>query len=139
MFLNRPPEENRQSSLERQVEYLISQNFERIRDELTRLDNYHNGTVNSNDMRSLIEDLLEFPLRPDEYYQLFKQFPIDQNGKIKYKDYLKQVMDHLNNTQQQQQMKSPMYVIIFFYLFNYFLFFILKNSSMGIYEIKKYS
>jgi Ca2+-binding EF-hand superfamily protein len=86
-------------------------NYDRIRDELTRLDNYRNGTINSNDMRSLIEDLLEFPLRPDEYYQLFKQFPIDENGKIKYKDYLKQVMDHTTTAQQQQQPKSPGYII----------------------------
>ncbi len=82
-------------------------NYDRIRDELTRLDNYRNGTINSNDMRSLIEDLLEFPLRPDEYYQLFKQFPIDENGKIKYKDYLKQVMDHTTTAQQQQQQQQP--------------------------------
>ncbi len=66
----RSSEETRQSSLERQVEYLISMNYETIRDQLIRLDNCRSGTVNSNDMRSLIEDLLEFPLRPDEYYQL---------------------------------------------------------------------
>jgi Ca2+-binding EF-hand superfamily protein len=93
-------------------------NYERIRDELIRLDNFRNGTINSNDMRSLIEDLLEFQLRPDEYYQLFKQFPIDENGKIKYKDYLKQVMDHINaaqqQQQQQQQQKSPAYVLVLF-------------------------
>jgi Ca2+-binding EF-hand superfamily protein len=83
-------------------------------EQLIRLDNYHNGTINTNDMRSLIEDLLEFPLRPDEYYQLFKQFPIDENGKIKYKDYLKQVMDHTTASQQQQDQKSPVYV---FHLF----------------------
>jgi len=59
-------------------------------------------------MRSLIEDLLEFPLRPDEYYQLFKSFPIDQNGNIKYNDYLKQVMERTNTQQQQQsRYKSP--------------------------------
>ncbi len=115
MYINyRPAEETRQTSLERQVEYLISTNYDRIHDQLTRLDNYHSGTVNSYDMRSLIEDLLEFPLRPDEYYQLFKQFPLDENGKIKYKDYLKQVMDHTTASQQQQDQKSPVYV---FHLF----------------------
>ncbi|CAF1077134.1 unnamed protein product [Rotaria sordida] len=100
-----------QTSLERQVQYLISLNNERIQDELTRLDNNHNGTVSSNDMKSLIEDLLEFPLRPDEYYQLFKQFPIDENGKIKYKDYLKQVMDNRNSEQQEQEQKQKSAVI----------------------------
>lgn len=60
-------------------------------------------------MRILIEDLLEFPLRPDEYYQLLKTFPVDQYGKIKYKDYLKQVMDRTSLLQQQEptQNKSP--------------------------------
>ncbi len=122
LFLFRPPEETRQTSLlERQVEHLISMNYERVRNELTRLDNSRNGTISSNDMRSLIEDLLQFPLRPDEYYQLFKQMPIDENGKIKYKDYLKQVMDHTTVAQQQQQLyqqhqqqKSSAYVICFF-------------------------
>jgi hypothetical protein len=139
-FICRPPGENRQTSLERQVEYLISTNYERIHDELTRLDNYHYGTVNGNDMRSLIEDLLQFPLRPDEYYQLFKQFPIDENGKIKYKDYLKQVMDRTTAQQQQQeqQQTSPVYVFHFFsFVLN--LKIKLKNSTMGIYEIKEYS
>jgi Ca2+-binding EF-hand superfamily protein len=87
-------------------------NYEKVRDQLIRFDNYRSGTVNSNDMRSLIEDLLEFPLRPDEFYQLLKQFPIDQNGKIKYNDYLKQVMERAS-VQQQHRNKSPVYVFLF--------------------------
>ena len=87
-------------------------NYERIRDQLRRLDNYHDGTVNSNDMRTLIEDLLEFPLRPDEYYQLLKQFPMDENGKVKYKEYLNQVLNHANLMQQYEkpEEKSSTYV-----------------------------
>ena len=91
-------------------------------------------------MRSLIEDLLQFPLRPDEYYQLFKQFPLDENGKIKYKDYLKQVMDRTTaqQEQEQEQQNSSVYVLHFFLrICN--LNINLKNSTMGIYEIKKYS
>ncbi len=87
-------------------------NYEKVRDQLIRFDNYRSGTVNSNDMRSLIEDLLEFPLRPDEFYQLLKQFPMDQNGKIKYNDYLKQVMER-TSAQQQHRNKSPVYVLLF--------------------------
>ena len=118
MVYFRPSEEIRQSPLERQIEYLISMNYERVRDQLIRLDNYRSGTINSNDMRSLIEDLLEFPLRPDEFYQLLKQFPMDQNGKIKYNDYLKQIMERVaqqqhQQQQQQQQHKSPAYVFEF--------------------------
>jgi hypothetical protein len=89
-------------------------------------------------MRSLIEDLLEFTLRPDEYYQLVKQFPMDQNGKIIYNDYLKQVMERTNAQQQQQQTyKSPVYVFKIDSLKFFDIY--LKNSSMGLYEIKKYS
>jgi Ca2+-binding EF-hand superfamily protein len=101
-LIYRPKEDNRQTSLERQVDYLISTNYDRIHEELIRLDNYRKGTVNNNDMRSLIEDLLQFPLRPDEYYQLLKKFPTDQNGKIKYKDYLKEVMDRTTQLQREQ-------------------------------------
>ncbi len=131
----RTTEETRQTALERQVEYLISMNYERIRDEFIRLDNSHHGTINSNDMRSVIEDLLEFPLRPDEYYQLLKQFPVDENGKILYKHYLKQVLENTNALQQRQ--KSSAYVEC--HIFDDLLKIQLKNSSMGIYEIKKYS
>ncbi|CAF1342560.1 unnamed protein product [Rotaria magnacalcarata] len=104
-------EEYRQTSLEKQIDYLLSINYDKIRDELTRLDNLNNGTINTNDMKSLIEDLLEFPLRPDEYYQLIKQFPMDQYGKIKYKDYLKQVLDRTNSSQQQQQQEDKLPII----------------------------
>lgn len=97
-------------------------NYERIRDEFTRLDSSHNGTIATNEMRSLVEDLLEFPLRPDEYYQLLKQFPTDDNGRIKYKEYLKQVMDRTTVAQQQEQQKSPVYVFDSFLNFICFFF-----------------
>ncbi|CAF3922000.1 unnamed protein product, partial [Rotaria sp. Silwood1] len=54
-------------------------------------------------MKSFIEDLLQFPLSPDEYYHLYKQFPIDQYGFIIYNDYLKQIMDDRKLNQQEQE------------------------------------
>ena len=106
MFVScRATGENRQTALEGQVEYLISTNYESLREQLNRLDPSHHGTMTTNDMRALIEDLLEFPLRPDEFYQLLKRFPIDQNGKVKYKEYFKEVMER-SRLQREDQEKS---------------------------------
>ncbi|CAF3658026.1 unnamed protein product [Rotaria sp. Silwood1] len=106
-----PPEETRQTSLERQIDNALSMNYEQVRDLFYRLDNLHNGTINSNELRSIIEDFIEYTLKPDEYYQLLKKIPTDDNGKIKYKEYLKQVLDRTlylqEQEQQEQQQKLP--------------------------------
>ncbi|CAF4595974.1 unnamed protein product [Rotaria sp. Silwood2] len=106
-----PHEETRQTSLERQIDNALSMNYEQVRDLFNRFDNLHNGTINANDLRSIIEDFIEYTLKPDEYYQLLKQIPIDDNGKIKYKEYLKQVLDrtlYLQEEQQQQQQQQKL-------------------------------
>lgn len=81
-------------------------NYERVRDLLNRLDMSHHGTVSANEMRSIIEDLIDYTLKPDEYYQLLKQIPMDEHGRVKYKEYLKQVLDRALHSQEQQQKTS---------------------------------
>lgn len=84
-------------------------NYERVRDLLNRLDQAHHGTISANEIRSIIEDLIDYVLKPDEYYQLLKQIPMDEHGRVKYKEYLKQVLDrtlHLQENQQQQKKTS---------------------------------
>ncbi|CAF5129821.1 unnamed protein product [Rotaria sp. Silwood1] len=80
-------QEYNKRSLEGQVKYLLYLNNEKVKDELKRLDKNANGTISKSDMKSFIEDLLQFPLSPDEYYHLYKQFPIDQYGFIIYNDF----------------------------------------------------
>jgi Ca2+-binding EF-hand superfamily protein len=81
-------------------------NYERVRDIINRLDISHNGTISANEIRSIIEDLINYILKPDEYYQLLKQIPMDENGRVKYKEYLKQVLDRTIHLQEQQQTKT---------------------------------
>jgi len=81
-------------------------NYERVRDIINRLDISHNGTISANEIRSIIEDLIDYILKPDEYYQLLKQIPMDENGRVKYKEYLKQVLDRSLHLQEQQQSKT---------------------------------
>ncbi len=101
----RPPEETRQSALERQIDSALSMNYERVRDLLNRLDISHSGTISANEIRSIIEDLIDYTLKPDEYYQLLKQIPMDENGRIKYKEYFKQILDRTLHLQEKQQHK----------------------------------
>ncbi|UJR34858.1 hypothetical protein I4U23_027637 [Adineta vaga] len=99
-------EEIRQSSLEKQVEYLISLNYDKILDKMRSFDKKQTGTIENNEMRSLIEDLLEFPLRHDEYEELHKHFPKNDYGKINYLIYLKQIKDHchsLHSIKEEQE------------------------------------
>jgi hypothetical protein len=110
----RAPEESRQISLERQIDHALSMNYERIRDLLNRLDISHHGTVSANELRSIIEDLIEYTLKPDEYYQLLKQIPMNEHGRVKYKEYLKQVLDRTLYLQEQQQQKSSKYIFYFY-------------------------
>ncbi|CAF4042948.1 unnamed protein product [Rotaria sordida] len=99
-------EENRQTSLERQIDNALAMNYEQVRDLFDNFDIYHNGTITRNDLRSIIEDFIEYTLKPDEYYQLLKHIPIDEHGKIKYKEYLKQLLDRTLCLQEQQQKLS---------------------------------
>ncbi|CAF1321815.1 unnamed protein product [Adineta steineri] len=92
-----------ETALDKQVKYVIAQNYEKIKDKMNNFDKNQNGTINKHEMKILIEDILEFPLRPDEYRQLYKQFPIDSYGSVLYKDYLKQINDQPTPSQQQQQ------------------------------------
>jgi Ca2+-binding EF-hand superfamily protein len=81
-------------------------NYERVRDLLKHLDTSYHGTVSVNEIRSIIEDLIDYTLKPDEYYQLLKQIPIDEHGRVKYKEYLKQVLDRALSSQEQQQQQQ---------------------------------
>jgi Ca2+-binding EF-hand superfamily protein len=81
-------------------------NYERVRDLLNRLDISHHETISANEIRSIIEDLIDYTLKPDEYYQLLKQIPMDENGRVKYKEYLKQVLDRALSLQEQPQQQK---------------------------------
>jgi Ca2+-binding EF-hand superfamily protein len=89
-------------------------NYERVRDLLNRLDICHNGRISANEIRSIVEDLIEYPLKADEYYQLLKQIPMDENGRVIYKEYLKEVLDRTLYFQEQQQ-KSSKYLFLFYF------------------------
>jgi len=81
-------------------------NYERVRDIINRLDISHNGIISANEIRSIIEDLIDYTLKADEYYQLLKRIPMDEHGRVKYKEYLKQVLDRTLHLQEQQQSKT---------------------------------
>lgn len=82
-------------------------NTDQIRDHLNVIDPSHQGLITKEQMKSLIEDLLQFPLRPDEYQSLYKAFPQDTYGNIRYEDYLRDILkrfdqrDRLDSQQQQ--------------------------------------
>ena len=105
-FFVRPAEETRQTALERQIDLSLSMNYERVRDLIRRLDPSNNGTISANEIRSIIEDLIDYTLRPDEYYQLLQSIPINEHGRVKYKEYLKQVLDRALARQEQQFPKT---------------------------------
>lgn len=105
-LFNRPAEESRQTALERQIDLSLSMNYERVRDLIRRLDSSNHGTISANEMRSIIEDLIDYTLKPDEYYQLLKSIPMNEHGRIKYKEYLKQVLDRTLSRQEQQFHKT---------------------------------
>ncbi|CAF1332292.1 unnamed protein product, partial [Adineta ricciae] len=94
-----PKEDFVQSSMEKQVEYLISLNYERIQEKMKSFDKKQSGTIENNEMKTIIEDLLEFPIRPDEFDQLNKHFPKNPLGKINYLIYLKQIKERTNSLQ----------------------------------------
>ena len=81
-------------------------NYERVRDLIRRLDPSNSGTISANEIRSIIEDLIEYTLRPDEYYQLLQSIPINEHGRIKYKEYLKQLLDRTLSRQEQIIIKT---------------------------------
>lgn len=95
--------ESRPDPLEEQLEYVISENLDRFREQLKRLDKSNTGTIDKHQMKGLIEDFLQFTLRPDEYHQLSKHFPIDQYGFIKYNDYLNLIVEHIHSKDNIQQ------------------------------------
>ena len=105
-LLFRSVSETRQSSLERQIDYSISMNYDRVKSLFHRLDSSRSGSVALNDLRTVIEDLLQYILKPDEFYQLIKDIPLDQHGKVLYKEYLKKVLDRA--LKQQQSNKSDL-------------------------------
>ena len=81
-------------------------NTDEIRDHLNRIDPSHQGLINKQQMKSLIEDLLQFPLRPDEYQSLCKAFPQDIHGNIRYEDYLREILRRFYQRDQQQQQQQ---------------------------------
>lgn len=91
-----------------------------IRDHFNRIDPTHQGLITKQQMKSLIEDLLEFPLGPDEYQSLLKSFPQDSHGNIRYEDYLRLILERFHQRDlllsQQQLNNNPKY---FFFLFLY--------------------
>ena len=109
--------EPNRTGLEGQIEYLISMNTDQIREQLNRFDRSHTGTITNEQMKSLIEDLLEFPLRPDEYQTLFKSFPVDSHGLILYEDYLREILQRFDQRDfhsNDQISKFDKFVFFFF-------------------------
>ena len=104
-FFFRVRQETRQSSLERQIDFVLMMNFERVRNLFSRLDKSHRGTISSNQLRAIIEDLLHYILKPDEFYRLMKKVPIDEHGQIQYKKYLKEVHHRTLTFQQEKSLK----------------------------------
>ena len=86
-------------------------NYERVREQLKRLDTCRHGTVTANEIRLIVEDLINYTLKPDEYYQFLKQIPMDENGRVKYKQFLNQLLDRTLLVQEQQlkSSRSPQY------------------------------
>ncbi|UJR11717.1 hypothetical protein I4U23_015898 [Adineta vaga] len=104
-------DETRQAALERQIDTTLAMNYERVEDLLIRADSCLSGFVTVNTVRSIIEDLIEYTLKPDEYHQLLKKIPIDEYGRVKYRDYLKQILERASHLQEgkQRQSKNPKY------------------------------
>ena len=95
--------ESRQTSLERQIEMCLAINYERVKSSINRFDRNHSGRITTNELRSIIEDLIDYTLKPDEYYQLLKSVPQDESGKVKYNEYLKIVLDRSLIRQEDEQ------------------------------------
>ncbi|CAF0859260.1 unnamed protein product [Adineta ricciae] len=104
-------EETRQAALERQIDTSIAMNYERVENLLNRADGTQSGFVTVNTVRSIIEDLIEYTLRPDEYHEIIKKMPMDDYGRVKYRDYLKQILERTSYLQEgkQRQPKNPKY------------------------------
>ena len=78
-------------------------NYERIKSLFNRFDRNHSGTITTNEFRSIIEDLIDYTLKPDEFYQLLKSIPQDDQGKLQYNSYLKLVLDRALTRQEDEQ------------------------------------
>jgi len=77
---------------------------------MKRLDRSNVGTIELNEMRSIIEDLLEFTLRPDEFFHLAKSFPQDQYRHIFYHKYLDKIRRKSKTiSNDKQRHKSALY------------------------------
>ena len=99
-------EETRQAALERQIDCVVAMNYERVDDFLNRTDGLQSGLVTVNVVRLLIEDLIEYTLKPDEYHQILKKMPLDEYGRVKYREYLKQVLERAAHFQEIKLPKS---------------------------------
>lgn len=92
------------------MEILIKENFDENLETIEKLDRSNDDKIELHQMRIFIEDLLEFPLRPEEFYSLAKSFPLDKDGKVLYRIYFQQIQKkHFPNQQQHSQQKSPLY------------------------------
>ncbi|CAF1497870.1 unnamed protein product [Adineta steineri] len=100
-------EDDRQTALERKIDQALTKNSERIQDLLKRADPTHSELVSINTIRAIIEDLIDYTLKPDEYHQLLKNIPMDQDGKVRYNDYLKQVADRASHYPEEKQLHKP--------------------------------
>lgn len=68
-------------------------------------------------MKLFLEDLLEFPLRADEFFKLSKSFPFDENRKVLYKNYFENIFQKSSSisNEKQQRQKSSLYFKFFFF------------------------
>ena len=99
----RSSSETRQTSLGKQIDFVLSIDYDRVKKSLQRYDPSHCGTISGNELRTIIEDLLEYTLKADEFYQLLKRIPLDEHGRVIYQDYFKKVLDRSLAFQKQDQ------------------------------------
>jgi Ca2+-binding EF-hand superfamily protein len=99
-------DENLHSSLAGQIEYLIAQNCDELEKVFHQLDSAQRGYLSPTQWKAFLEDLLEFPLRADEFDQLNKSFPRDQQGNLKWRDLLQQIDKRKPSLLQDNQQTS---------------------------------
>ncbi|CAF1076134.1 unnamed protein product, partial [Didymodactylos carnosus] len=89
--------------IEKQLHELLKLKYSQTLSAMKKLDRTQTNTISYQEFRSIIEDLLEFPLKPDEFYQILTHVPEDEHGKIKYSEYLQQFKSQSMEKELQQQ------------------------------------
>lgn len=86
-------------------------NYPRVKSMFHRFDPSNKGTVEAKQLRTVVEDLLDFTFKPDEFYAFVKRVPTDDQGLVLYKLYLKQVLDRCIESSNEKD--SSMFRLVF--------------------------